>query len=213
MDTDHFNISPVKSISALPYFTEADSLNKWILSEIYPYIIGRTLEIGSGLGSFSSVLIEKERPIHLSDTEENHREILREKFSKIEVVRKIHNIDFQSPEFEKLYSNKLNVFKTILSVNILDHESLDSLSIMNAKLFLAKEGTFILTVPVYTALFDESDQSVEDLKQSNWPSIKKVLGPDTEFMKARYFKLKIGSVATGSPCHGLFAIVIGRKNQ
>ena len=49
--------------STLVNISRASKLNTWMFSAIRPWLKGRILEIGSGIGNISSVLIRKEIPL------------------------------------------------------------------------------------------------------------------------------------------------------
>src|ERR1700722_17833209 len=93
-------------------------LNNWIFDNIYPYIKGRTLELGSATGGIASLFIHRDLPIHLTDENTINREKLRKRFEDIPAMRMIHDIDFTHDSFEKVYVDKAGVFSTMVAVNI-----------------------------------------------------------------------------------------------
>ena len=55
-------------------------LNKWMYSQIVPFINGNTLEIGSGIGNISQYFIKQRRDIDLSDIRDQYIDFLKAKF-------------------------------------------------------------------------------------------------------------------------------------
>jgi hypothetical protein len=54
-------------METLGNISKAGAFNKWMYSAISPYLIGKVLEIGSGLGNISDFLLEDKQDVILSD--------------------------------------------------------------------------------------------------------------------------------------------------
>jgi len=201
----------IETSNHLRHFREVGQLNKWMLKAIWPYLRGRKMEMGSGSGGFSSLLVENGITVHLNDIENKYREVLRRKFSGVSLVRSMHKIDFHHNEFEKIYSNLFETIDTVLSLNIVDHNPIDSQAIINAKRLLRKNGNFIILTPIYTALYDEIDQDLEDLAKYNWSSITKLLGKDLTIIETNYINIDPTMATTILSHKGLSVIVVASK--
>jgi 2-polyprenyl-3-methyl-5-hydroxy-6-metoxy-1,4-benzoquinol methylase len=187
-------------------------LQQWIFENIQPYIKGRVLEVQSGVGDFSSVLVENNIPIHLSDTENINRDALERKLNDSGMIRAIHNIDLQKPDFQLEYSPMLGVFSTILAVNVNDRHFADRAIIQNAHSLLRQRGHLIMTTPSSTVLYPGTPEDLENVQLQNRARLK-LLFQDFQILKTRYFNLK-ADVENASVFGfvGLSTLVISRRN-
>ena len=196
--------------SAQP-MTQSKQLSQWIFNTIRPYLKGRTLEIGSGLGTISSIFIENGVNIHLSDGERYHCDLLSEKFNGRPAVRAVHMIDFHHPDFARIYVESLGPFNTVFAVNVVEHSPADQLTTANAKLLLRKGNLLMLIAPVNTVLFYGLDQNEEEWERYNFDSVQKLFGGDFNIIKTRYINLA-GVLDKPAPDQlGLSVLAIGQK--
>ncbi len=135
-----------------------NNFQTWLFSQIYPYLKGNILELGSGLGSVSSLLIKKYKrgTIYLSDSDEDYVNDLKIKFNK-----------FRNVKIAKINATKKNDFKvipkkidTIFAVNVLEHIKNDQLVINNVYDSLNDGGRFIVLVPAHPYLYNKIDKAV-----------------------------------------------------
>src|ERR1700735_4941501 len=99
MDTQEASLNFVRETA------DVIRLNNWIFDLIYPYIKGRTLELGSVSGGIASFFIERDLPIHLTENDKIKRGNLQKKFEGRPAMRMIHNIDFNDALFEQVYAD------------------------------------------------------------------------------------------------------------
>jgi hypothetical protein len=198
-------ITPIKTQN------ETRQLNQWMFDTIRPYLRGRILEIGSGLGAVSSLFIENGITIHLSDADKQYYNSLIQKHKGVSAVRDIHVIDFHHSDFERTYVESLGAFNLLFALNIIDHGCPDTLTIKNAKLLLRKGGLLILVSPAYTAIYDGLDKDLESWKYYNRDAIQQFYGDDFDIIKARYFSLTAASDKISLSHSGLSVIAVGMK--
>ena|GEM_PF-3548873 len=186
-------------------------LNKWIFDIIFPYIKGRTLELGSGSGEIASMFIERHLPIHLTDENIINKEKLHKRFEGIAAVRAIHDIDFNTPLFQQEYASGAGVFSTIVAVNIAEHGGYDKKMLHNAEHLLATKGHFMVITSANTVLFDSESSSFEDFKEYNYKVAKNLMGEAFEILKARYFNWSTDSEIRSHNEFELYTLAIFRK--
>lgn len=102
-ETDIYGESTLKSISG------ADKFNRWMYDQMKPFMQGKILEIGSGIGNISSFLIKDHENVVLSDIRKNYVKKLQQQYSGVEVIQ----IDLVDPQFDKKYKNLFETFDFI----------------------------------------------------------------------------------------------------
>ena len=73
------NFLPV-GYKTLQTINNAKRFNQWMYKTIRPFIYGKVLEIGSGIGNLSELLLKDGFELTLSDYETGYLSILRENF-------------------------------------------------------------------------------------------------------------------------------------
>lgn len=181
----------------LPTFLQKDQdiakLNRWIFDIIYPYVKGRTLELGSANGGISAMFIERNLPIHLTDEHSVNRLSLQKRFAGAQSIRVIHDISFDDPLFDRVYADNAGVFLTLIAVNIAEHGYYKAEMIRRSKYFLQVGGHFMLAMASNAVLFHKSDSWLQDLKQYNLKEVQKFMGDEFEILKMRFFNLSVDS--------------------
>jgi hypothetical protein len=188
---------------------EVMKLNLWMFENIQPYIKGRTLEATSGSGLFSSCLVEQGIPIHLNDTNNSNRQMLRERFTG-SGMKAIHSLDLLRQDFEQYYSSYLGAFSTLISLNITEFAYHEKIELDNAKRLLRKGGHLIFAAPSFTALYPGLEQDLEDLNRYNGKTLRSLLS-ESKILKIRYFSLEDMAENTAIIPTSLGMIVIARK--
>jgi len=207
-------MSPQQTIDTfLTHPDEIERLYGWVFENIHPYIKGRTLEINSGQGSFASLLIEQNLPVHLSEPDKAIREKLREKFQGYASIKAVHNIDIlRTQDFGQIYSSMTGVFSTILAFNIPEEISSLQQVVENLKLLLRKGGHLIASIPSQTEIFPGSNPDLYGLKQIDQKPILQLLG-DFQLLKMRYFTIEKVNTFPMLKQTGLSVLTIARKNR
>ncbi len=133
----------------LDNFDRATIWRKYIFLEIKNFIQGNVLEVGAGIGSFTSNYRNLANKIMLSEVDKNNYLIIKEKFKdkKIRISNKItKNLD------EK--------FQTIMYLNVLEHIKNDKKEINIALKKLKTKGHLIILVPAHNNLYSKFDKAV-----------------------------------------------------
>lgn len=169
--------------------TEAAKMNAWLLDAVRPYIQGETVEIGSGQGLFSSTLASENIPVNLSDPKKNNRDNLRTQFCNVSSVKDVFSIDVGSQEFNLRYPIALGVFRTVISVNIIEYGYTNQLELTNLLSLLKPEGILIALAPAHTSIYHGLEQNLSAWKFYNSASLKHIISHNVEIVKTRYFSL------------------------
>ena len=136
-------------LHTLEVIAKADRFNKWMYDQFKHQLKGEILEIGSGIGNISQLVIEEGCSITLSDYNDQYCESLRKKFSQYSNVRGVMRIDLLDPDFENKYSFYKEKFDSIFLLNVIEHIEDDLLAIKNCNYLLRAGGHLILLAPAY----------------------------------------------------------------
>ena len=175
--------------STLVNISRASKLNTWMFNSIRPWLKGRILEIGSGIGNISSVLIKKEIPLSLSDYDDKYYHFLQEKFSSVPCIKDICKIDLVDKNFETTQAHLLGSFDSIFALNVIEHIANDCLAVENCYKLLAPGGRLILLMPAYPALYNDFDEGLGHYRRYTRQTMDKLLSKDFKVLKIRYFNL------------------------
>lgn len=170
----------------LIFSEKADKYYSWIYEEIKPFIKGNILEIGSGLGNLSKILVSqnKNNKIFLSDTDKIFLEILSQKYKSFKNVY-IKNINLDN--ISNSLSRDFNIDTCIL-INVLEHIEDDIKAILNIYDILNKNGNLILLIPAHKYLYNIIDKSVGHLRRYNKKDVNRILNNSNfKLVEMHYF--------------------------
>ncbi|MGV3767346.1 MAG: class I SAM-dependent methyltransferase [Chitinophagaceae bacterium] len=181
-------ISDPAGNETLELFAEAPGFNRWLFSEIAPFCGKQILEIGSGIGNISSILLEQDSSVTLSDLRPEYCSILRERFAQHPKLKEVVQIDLAAPDFTTRYAALLNTFDTVIALNVVEHIADDKLAIANCRALLKKNGSLIVLVPAYQLLFNRFDTALGHFRRYTRQSLKTLLSTaGTTILQTKYF--------------------------
>jgi len=164
------NITDRSGFETLKNFAYATRFNNWLYKSVSSACTGEVLEIGSGIGNISDYLCNSGLPITLSDSRIEYCDILKERFSNsIRVLQ----IDISTEKFEHKYSTLIGTFDTVILLNVLEHIENESLTLINCKRLLTREGRLVILVPAFQKLYNALDKNLGHIKRYNKTSLRK----------------------------------------
>src|SRR5579871_6082290 len=134
--TEQNMLSPVSDASGLEtleIFADTDKFNSWLFETLAKYCNDNILEIGSGIGNISELLLQKFIDVTLSDLRKEYCEMLQEKFGSNNHLGGIWQIDLSENTFENKYSSLQDSFDAIVASNVIEHIKDDHLAIRNCR--------------------------------------------------------------------------------
>jgi SAM-dependent methyltransferase len=177
-------------LSTLDNLSVADQLNDWMFESIQPYVKGRTLEIGSGIGNISGCFVRHDLPLYVSDYSDHYCRLLQQKFVNERLIRDVFQIDLAAPGFENKYAPLMGKFDTVFALNVVEHIGNDGRAIANCKKLLAPGGHLIILVPAYQLLYNGFDKELEHYRRYTRTSLKNLfLAQQFKIIKSWYFNL------------------------
>src|SRR5438128_2922958 len=148
---DHVGAATLERMAAAPRF------NRWMFERLRPWVGGRVLGIGAGIGNMSAFLVDQTRGerVVLTDTEPDYLGRLRERFAgRPQVSVAELRLPAVSPA---LAAERLD---TVVCLNVLEHIEDDRASLRAMHDLLQPGGRLVLLVPSLRALYGTLDEAL-----------------------------------------------------
>lgn len=136
----------------LESMSQAVWYNQWTLNKFKVFLSGEILEVGCGIGNFTSDLA-KYGEVWAIDI---NKEYVEQAKNRVADKAKIGSGDIEKGEY--FFNNKK--FDTVICLNVLEHVKEDMRAVNNLYNLLKKGGKLILLVPVHRFLYGEIDRSI-----------------------------------------------------
>lgn len=145
-----------EGLHTLEAISQAHHFNAWMFEQVQPFMNGRILEIGSGIGNISQYFIDAKSDIVLSDIREEYCGALRKKFPTQHVLL----LDLVHPDFDSVYSHLLGSFDASFAMNVIEHIEEDHRAMKNLVSLLKPGGKVFILVPAGPALYNDIDRGL-----------------------------------------------------
>lgn len=136
--------------------------NEWIFSQYRSHLGRRIMEVGAGIGNFTSRLVDREI-IVAADNYGPCVQYLNKKFGRHKNIVPI-TMDISSDEMRGLKRYQLD---TVICFNVLEHVQDDMTALVNMFDILQKNGKLLLLVPAFMPLFGTIDHLVGHYRRYN----------------------------------------------
>lgn len=141
--------------------------NNWVKNNFSKYLSGSILEIGCGIGNFSSFLSNYGSLTAI----DINKDYVKEAQGKIG-----QGVEVGLGDIEKgNYFFKDRKFNTIVCLNVLEHIKDDRIALENVYKLLAKNGYLILLVPAHQILYNSIDKSIGHYRRYEKDKLIKLL--------------------------------------
>ena len=142
----------------LENFNHASLWRKYTISKVSKFLKGKNvLEVGSGIGSFSEILLKYVNQLTLVEPDQDYCNFLKKKFQNSTKVKKIYNGTVSSLKTEK--------FDVIIHFQVLEHIEDDNEEILRNLNLLNDNGFLIVCVPSFMSLYSKFDKAVGHFKR------------------------------------------------
>jgi ubiquinone/menaquinone biosynthesis C-methylase UbiE len=166
------------TVSDLEIMASAQNYRNWMFRQIVPYIGQRILEVGCGIGNFTSLLMDREL-IVATDVYSPCIDYLKTRLAgSLKVVPM--ELDIADPAARELESYE---FDTVICLNVLEHVEDDLRALSHMQSVLRPGGRLVLLVPAFQFLYGTVDESLDHYRRYT----RKTLLPR---MKASGFKIE-----------------------
>jgi 2-polyprenyl-3-methyl-5-hydroxy-6-metoxy-1,4-benzoquinol methylase len=170
-----------QGISTLEVLEGANNYNKWIASELTPFMEFPALEIGSGIGNLSDQFKPKKK-IVLSDNDEGLVKHLRKKFAGNK------NIIVENLDITHQIKSKKGYYSSITAVNVFEHIKDDTKAFIHTNTLLRNKGKLLLLVPAKEFAFTQLDKELGHYRRYEKDDlIKKLQSTGFTIDKIHYF--------------------------
>jgi hypothetical protein len=139
-------------------------LLSWVFENIDSYIQGRILEISTDSFSVSSFIYQKYP--ELDSIDNNNRDFYQPGANQWR-AKTGKSIDVSDPNFESIYTNRINVYDTVIAINALVQGFYQKTELDNMQKLLKEGGNLIAVFPANTATIPGLDLDTEYLKKQN----------------------------------------------
>jgi glycosyltransferase involved in cell wall biosynthesis len=129
--------------------------NAWLYDQISPFVGRRILEVGSGIGTMTRYLLDRELVV-ASDINPRYLEALRATLSGRHNVA-VHPFDLSAPVPEWVAKYSLD---TVVCLNVLEHVDDDDAVLWQLHDALTPHGRLLLIVPAMRALYGAIDEAI-----------------------------------------------------
>ena len=163
---------------SLETLSQAGPYYQWLTSRVGPYIKGKALEIGAGIGNFARWARAFSSDYHVSDNDPRLVRELSQEFS--------HAVCWDL--FTPYPGNE--TFDTIVILNVVEHLEDDQEALRRIHSRLNPGGHLILMVPAMNFLYGSLDQSFGHYRRYTKKSISKVIQQaDFHLIKTEYLNV------------------------
>lgn len=145
---DAVGAATLERIAAAPAF------NGWMYERLAPWIAGRVLEVGAGIGNISQFLVDRPQVV-LTDTDGGYRTELARRFGRRSNVR-VTALTLPEPAADLPPA----AFDTVVCLNVLEHIERDREALATIRDLLAPGGRLVLLVPALPALYGTLDRAL-----------------------------------------------------
>lgn len=148
---------PYEGLSNLHLMAKAWNYNSWMFRSVLPWVGGRVLEIGAGIGTFTEFLLDRGHVTSTEMDEECLAELSR-RFRDMPTVE-VRHLDIACVDGEAANVLAREGFDTVLCLNVLEHLPDDVRALKNIRK-IAPKGTLLLVVPALPILYGVEDRAV-----------------------------------------------------
>ena len=146
--------------ATLEIIADAKKFNRWMYDEIRPYLKGKVLELGSGIGNISELVLQDGFDTVLSDYNDFYTNYLEQKMVGYTNLDAILSIDLQASAFESVYAGLQQKFDSIFLLNVIEHLANDDSAICNCRFMLKPGGHLVVLAPSYNFLYCDLDRKL-----------------------------------------------------
>ncbi|MEK9200629.1 MAG: class I SAM-dependent methyltransferase, partial [Patescibacteria group bacterium] len=150
----------------LDVMSHATYYNRWLFSQIVPYLKSPVVEVGAGTGNFLSFLVGHGFKTTAID---QHLEYLKS-------IQKTHSVEVYEFDLQKsiLPSGLYKKFNSAISLNVLEHIPNISQAMKNIFDMLAPSGTAFILVPSTPWAYNRLDKNLGHVKRYTIPQINSI---------------------------------------
>jgi SAM-dependent methyltransferase len=138
---------------------EARNYNGWLYGRARPYLGRRVLDLGAGIGTFTTLASEDGREVLALEPHAPYAELLRHG------VGRRPNVDVANATAEELLAASTEPFDSAICFNVLEHIPDDASTLRAAHDLLVPGGHLLLLVPAHPRLYGDVDRRIGHVRR------------------------------------------------
>ncbi len=166
----------------LEIFKEATNWKEYVASTASPYIYGKVLEVGAGIGSTTSFLNNSKVTNWTCLEPDAH--LFQKLVDRIKETETPVNCSAKNDTIFSIGTDKK--FDTIIYVDVLEHIEKDQEEFIEASKHLESQGHLIVLSPAFSFLFSPFDRAIGHYRRYNKAAYKKLSSPEMELQQIKY---------------------------
>ena len=171
---------------ALEELSQIGSYNKWLVAHFRNYIGEKVLEIGSGIGNITQILLCESPSVTPSDIRKDFISTLNNRFNNSAFYLDIAHVDFNKI--------KQGSYDTVVAFNVIEHIHNEDLTLKNMHRLLSPEGRILIVMPAHDYLFGSYDKLAGHKRRYSVRYLKRILSENRFVVeKIRYIN-KLGAI-------------------
>jgi SAM-dependent methyltransferase len=170
--------------ATLDIFVDTPNINRWIFERLAPWCGKRVLEVGSGIGNLTRLMLERELVV-ATDVDPTFVERLRGDFSAHANVA-VESLNLESVPVEALRRHRVD---SILCVNVLEHVRDDAGALAALAEVVQPNGRLLLYVPALPWLHGSIDTNLGHHRRYGRAELLKKLEPSWRVLHVSYMNL------------------------
>lgn len=170
----------------LETFSKAKNWKRYWISKIRSHIKGKVLEVGAGMGSNTSYILNSNKDIATYCGIEPDTKLFSTAIEKYNDPR----ISFENVTADK--HKKSEEYDTLLYIDVLEHIENDAEELYNAYRLLKNNGTLIILVPAHNFLYSNFDKEIGHFRRYNKKSLTTLINPIQFNIHELYYLDSIG---------------------
>ncbi len=175
----------------LELFAGAKNWKKYFASFMSPYISGKVLEVGAGIGATTGVLCNGRQTKWVClEPDENQ-------ISKIQFLISSKELPAYCSAVKGTLKEYLTreLYDVVLYIDVLEHIMDDAGEILLATEFIRPGGTLIILVPAHQWLLSEYDRAIGHYRRYNKNTLRMLMPPSMDVKKLFYLDA-VGVIAS-----------------
>lgn len=159
---------------------------EWIVDQFRPYLSGRIMEVGAGVGTMAKKWLAYAEELHLVEPTNNLFPILQKNFDSNPKVLLHHGVLEETLSENPRLGNP--VFDAVIMVNVLEHIEDDSRVLRVVSRMLRPNGHLLIFVPAMPILYGSLDREFGHYRRYTKSSLASVCrNAGYEMVRIRYF--------------------------
>lgn len=171
MSNFQFKEEDQEGLHTLEAISEARHFNEWMYREVSPYLPGRILEVGSGIGNLSSCFIRDGKEITMSEIRTAYCARLQSQWPE----RTVLQMDLVDSGFKAVFSGLSGTFDSAFALNVIEHIGDDSLAMQNLASLVKPGGKVLILVPAHQLLYNKIDTGLAHFRRYSKGSLSRLM--------------------------------------